>query len=673
MFKHMNLLTTISLKYFITMATYSIQALRMIGSLAKSCYTHFHLPQKTRTNIIALGIRKAPCPYRRSRAGTNLFKAIHRRITQCSNDLTDQPPRSIQYSLLRSLRKEVVNKKRLVNLSLINAHSITSKVNQFQQELIDFNVDICGITETWLKHNGIDANVKEIPPSGYKILSTPRKTNQTGGRIALVYRENYNIKLLDHPKEMDTMEFQGYHMRFNNTTLNLYVIYRIPSTSILQFCNELSTLFESDLSNPSDKTLYIGDFNIHVDKRDSMDNINFQDTIDGFNYHNLVTFPTHVRQHHLDQVLDSPLNPLVTSVTPGMYLSDPCFVHCKLNIVKKQPVPDIVTFRKIKSIDHDNFASDLTAALAKIKENQNQSLDTLVTNYNMEVKCILNNHAPEKTKYMKKVHNQPWFNDKIKQEIILRCYKERLYRANPCTYTLNAFYQQCRFVNNIIKKEQRDYYITQLAEHHTDIKRIYQIANKMLFRNEPLPLPPTCDTKKLADDFNQFFTEKMDKIMAGLQPIETHPIDPKYIEAVNESPIMLSTYKKNSLEDTKRLIHTAATKSCEIDPIPTVLLKEHINIVAPTIRDIINLSLMSGTMPLQMKEALVRPLLKKPNLDLLQFKNYQPISNLTFISKLVERAVCEQLMDHAHKTGKLEDLQLAYRSDYSTEMALLKI
>ena len=418
------------------------------------------------------------------------------------------------------------------------------------------------------------------------------------------------------------MEFQDYHMRFNDTTLNLYVIYRIPNTSILQFCDELSLLFESDLSNSSDKTLYIGDFNIHVDERDSMDNINFQDTIDGFNYHNPVTFPTHVRQNHLNLVLDSPLNPLVTSVTPGMHLSDHCFVHCKLNIAKKQPVPDTITFRKIKSIDHDNFTSDLTAALGKIREDQNQSLDTLMTNYDMEVKHILNNHAPEKTKQMKKVHNQLWFNNKIKQEIILRHYKERLYRANPCMYTLNAFYQQCQFVNNIIKKEQREYYITQLGEHHTDFKKIYQIANKMLFRNEPLLLPPTSDTKKLADDFNQFLIEKIDKIMAGLQPTETHPIDPKYIESVNKSPITLSTFKEISLEDTKRLIDTAATKSCEIDPIPTALLKEHIDIVAPTIRDIINLSLTSGTMPLQMKEALLHPLLKKLDLDLLQFKNY---------------------------------------------------
>ena len=83
----------------------------------------------------------------------------------------------------------------------------------------------------------------------------------------------------------------------------------------------------------------------------------------------------------------------------------------------------------------------------------------------------------------------------------------------------------------------------------------------MLFRNEPLPLPPTCDTKKLADDFNQFFIEKIDKIMAGLQPTEMHPTDPKYIESISQSPITLSTYKEISLEDTKRLIHTAATKS----------------------------------------------------------------------------------------------------------------
>ena len=74
-----------------------------------------------------------------------------------------------------------------------------------------------------------------------------------------------------------------------------------------------------------------------------------------------------------------------------------------------------------------------------------------------------------------------------------------------------------------------------------------------------------------------------------------------------------------------------------------------------------------------MKEALICLLLKKPNLDLLQFKNYRPMLNLTFISKFIEHAVCDQLMDHAYKTGNLERLQSAYCSNHSTETALLKI
>ena len=74
-----------------------------------------------------------------------------------------------------------------------------------------------------------------------------------------------------------------------------------------------------------------------------------------------------------------------------------------------------------------------------------------------------------------------------------------------------------------------------------------------------------------------------------------------------------------------------------------------------------------------MKEAVIHPLLKNLDLDLLQFKNYRPILNLTFISKLIEHGVCDQLMDHAYKTGNLERLQSAYCPNHSTETALLKI
>ena len=235
------------------------------------------------------------------------------------------------------------------------------------------------------------------------------------------------------------MEYQGYHLMFDNVAINLYIIYRLPSSSVIQFCNELSLILESDFDLATDKTLFVCDFNIHTDYHQDTDTINFLDTINGFNLQNLVSFPTHVKQLHLDLILDDPNNLLVHKVEPGMFLSDHCFIHCQLTIIKNPPKTESVTYRKIKAIDLDAFKQDLELALS----NQHHgNIDEAINFYNDKVKCVLDVHAPEKTKVVKRSHNQPWFNDSIKQEIILRRCKERIFRSNPCPYTLNAFYQQ---------------------------------------------------------------------------------------------------------------------------------------------------------------------------------------------------------------------------------------
>ena len=55
------------------------------------------------------------------------------------------------------------------------------------------------------------------------------------------------------------------------------------------------------------------------------------------------------------------------------------------------------------------------------------------------------------------------------------------------------------------------------------------------------------------------------------------------------------------------------------------------------------------------------------------FKHYHPVSNLSYISKLIEQAVCNQLMNYTMEMGNLEDLQSAYREGHSTKSALLKV
>ena len=74
-----------------------------------------------------------------------------------------------------------------------------------------------------------------------------------------------------------------------------------------------------------------------------------------------------------------------------------------------------------------------------------------------------------------------------------------------------------------------------------------------------------------------------------------------------------------------------------------------------------------------MKKALVFPLLKKSTLNSDEFKNYRPVSNLSYVSKLIERIVAARLNEHLSHNNLLEPMQSAYRCFHSTETALLRV
>ena len=102
------------------------------------------------------------------------------------------------------------------------------------------------------------------------------------------------------------------------------------------------------------------------------------------------------------------------------------------------------------------------------------------------------------------------------------------------------------------------------------------------------------------------------------------------------------------------------------------LLKQHKDTVLPYTTSTVNASLQISTMPANMKPALVHLLLKKLSLHLIE-KNYRPISNLSYISKVTEQAVCSQLTRQVETTGKLEECQSAYRDGHGTDTAPLTV
>ena len=136
----------------------------------------------------------------------------------------------------------------------------------------------------------------------------------------------------------------------------------------------------------------------------------------------------------------------------------------------------------------------------------------------------------------------------------------------------------------------------------------------------------------------------------------------------------ITVFESVSEDEIKKLILSPSSKSCELDPIPTSVLKNCLDIVITPITDIINISMETSTFPKNFREAHVGPLLKKTSLPKNELKNHRPVFSLCFISKILEKVVANRLQTHIKNNHLSNSLQSAYRKHlHSTESALLKV
>ena len=181
-------------------------------------------------------------------------------------------------------------------------------------------------------------------------------------------------------------------------------------------------------------------------------------------------------------------------------------------------------------------------------------------------------------------------------------------------------------------------------------------------------LPSHDSGKSLADQFASYFHNKIKTIRDTFIPSgiekDVHP---------SSDPPKITTFTEVPQDTVDKIIRNSPTKSCLLDPWPTFLIKECSDILLPSITKLVNCSLMEGCVPDGFKTAVVSPLIKKATLPADDFKIYHPVSGLSFISKLVERVVAKQLLEHIHVHSLDNPYQSAYKTGHSTETALLSI
>ena len=194
-------------------------------------------------------------------------------------------------------------------------------------------VDICAITETWLKAES-EEPVHNIEPPGYNLISHPRMDGCIDGGIVLLYNSSLNLSKINSLNNLITIECSTFTVKSDHTNLTLLVIYKQPTSSSITFCEELATILEEGITSTKSKIMIIGDFNIHMENIAKPNTITFSDFLDSFNLQNHVNFSTHIANHHLDLSITEWDSGLFQSISKGHLISDHNFIHAKLRALK---------------------------------------------------------------------------------------------------------------------------------------------------------------------------------------------------------------------------------------------------------------------------------------------------------------------------------------------------
>ena len=552
-----------------------------------------------------------------------------------------------------------------IKVAYVNIQSLSKKTEEFRDLILKENFDCVILTETWLTEETHDIILSRTTPDGYISKSLPRSSR--GGGIAFIYKDCFKrssppsiFKYNNH----GTYEAAQFYLNLPNHQISIICVYRPPPSPTNNITNsktvtELEELF-IHLHSLSHFIL-LGDFNFHYDSTECFYSRLLKATIDETNLTQHIDVPTQIHGHTLDWVIspkaDSTCIPSDITVIDST-LSDHFLITFYLTTQKPETQRKSITSRNNKNIDLHNFKKDINDSLCHLSK---QTADTL----NISLREVLDQHAPLTTRKVSSRPPAPWFCSEIKTAKQRRRAAEKTWIKSGFKADREAFVASRRAVNKLVKACKRQYFLNKFNSIST-CKELFKETDSLLSKNKD-PVYPAKELSELPGQFLDFFITKIEQIRYNLDLFNAKPSFSIF------SGVPLNNFHEVKANDVYKLITSCSSKSCIIDPIPTNLVKETLPVLLPYLTSVINDSLMSGVVPECYKKALVSPIIKKPTLDPNDLNNYRPVSNLPYFSKVLERIVLKQLLNHINTFKLNEELQSAYKMFHSTETANLRV
>jgi hypothetical protein len=229
------------------------------------------------------------------------------------------------------------------------------------------------------------------------------------------------------------------------------------------------------------------------------------------------------------------------------------------------------------------------------------------------------------------------------------------------TAARTAWTAQRRVYRQLRHRKCAAFWSTEFESAAGNPRRIWSTVDRLLGRGRR-----SCDAID-ADALLSYFSSKVDRICSSTSDSTaptstTAPPDARF-----------PSFEAVSTADVSAAIAALPNKSSAADPLPAHVLKSVADLLAPFLAHLFSCSLATGRFPAHFKAASITPILKKSSLPVDNPSSYRPISNLSIISKLLERLVARQLTSFLEQHRLLPPYQSGFRRGFSTETAITKV
>ena len=255
-------------------------------------------------------------------------------------------------------------------------------------------------------------------------------------------------------------------------------------------------------------------------------------------------------------------------------------------------------------------------------------------------------------------------NSELKNDLLERK------RESKINLLLNATTPNSHIYRKLLKNSKSNYYNDKFNCYKYYYKQLYKLTNKLLVRTKKIILPDLLDIQ-LYSTFSDYFSDKIKLTYDNLNTLNKQLPD---IQLYYDYAILTPTFTVFSLPTTTEIYNIIITSNCSSpsEPLPLQTLKKLASTIAPIYKRFIDESLITGTIPSDLKHSIISPLTKKAKLDCNTLSNYRPISQLTTLTKLLEKVIYKQLILYP-ANNILDHQQIAFRKLHSTETIILSL